>query len=410
MGLIAAGLGAASGVLRDQYKEYFYCDALDADILAARGKKRGKRGFNNGSDNIITSGSVVAVNDGQCMIIVDQGKIVDLCSEPGEYRYDASTSPSVFAGGLAKGVADSFEEWKRRVSFGGDTGKDQRVYYINTKEIVGNKYGTPNPVPFRVVDANIGLDVDIAIACHGEYSYRIEDPILFYRNVCGNVDDVYARSEIDSQLKTELLTALQPAFAKISEMGIRYSAVPAHTAELALALNQVLSDKWEKTYGIRIASFGISSMKASEEDEKMIKDLQRAAVLRNPTMAAATLTSAQAQAMQDAARNTAAGRAATEYCAAGVLDLPFLRAGGKHRKVLRGLRQSPSPAEDDRPLDLPFLRAAGKHREFLHGMRCQKAVRQRQRRYGHVRAGNQLHLSELRRLDALRRRPGKAKV
>ncbi len=307
MGLIAAGLGAASGVLRDQYKEYFYCDALDADILAARGKKRGKRGFNNGSDNIITSGSVVAVNDGQCMIIVDQGKIVDLCSEPGEYRYDASTSPSVFAGGLAKGVADSFEEWKRRVSFGGDTGKDQRVYYINTKEIVGNKYGTPNPVPFRVVDANIGLDVDIAIACHGEYSYRIEDPILFYRNVCGNVDDVYARSEIDSQLKTELLTALQPAFAKISEMGIRYSAVPAHTAELALALNQVLSDKWEKTYGIRIASFGISSMKASEEDEKMIKDLQRAAVLRNPTMAAATLTSAQAQAMQDAARNTAAG-------------------------------------------------------------------------------------------------------
>lgn len=307
MGLIAAGLGAASGVLRDQYKEYFYCDALDADILAAKGQKRGKRGFNNGSDNIITSGSVIAVNDGQCMIIVDQGKIVDLCSEPGEYRYDASTSPSVFAGGLARGVADSFEEWKKRVSFGGDTGKDQRIYYINTKEIVGNKYGTANPVPFRVVDQNIGLDVDIAIACHGEYAYRIEDPILFYKNVCGNIEDEYRRSQIDSQLKTELLTALQPAFAKISEMGIRYSAVPAHTAELAAALNQVLSDKWEKTYGISITSFGVSSMKASEEDEKMIKELQRAAVLRNPTMAAATLTSAQAQAMQDAAKNTAAG-------------------------------------------------------------------------------------------------------
>lgn len=307
MGLIAAGLGAASGVLRDQYKEYFYCDALDADILAAKGQKRGRRGFNNGSDNIITSGSVIAVNDGQCMIIVDQGKIVDLCAEPGEYRYDASTSPSVFAGGLSKGVADSFEEWKRRVSFGGDTAKDQRIYYFNTKEILGNKYGTANPVPFRVVDQNIGLDVDISIACHGEYAYRIEDPILFYKNVCGNIEDEYRRSQIDSQLKAELLTALQPAFARISEMGIRYSAVPAHTTELAAALNQVLSDKWEKTYGISITSFGVSSMKASEEDEKMIKDLQRAAVLRNPTMAAATLTSAQAQAMQDAAKNTATG-------------------------------------------------------------------------------------------------------
>lgn len=303
MGLVAAALGAAGSVLRDQYKEYFYCEALDSDTLVAKGRKRQRHSFNNGADNIITDGSVIAVADGQCMMIVDQGKIVDLCAEPGEYRYDASSEPSVFSGGLAQGVKDSFEQWKKRVTFGGDTGTDQRVYYFNTKDILGNKYGTASPVPFRVVDQNIGLDVDISVACHGEYAYRIQDPILFYKNVCGNVSDDYKRSRIDSQLKSELLTALQPAFAEISAMGIRYSAVPAHADDLAKALNKVLSDSWGKTYGIVITSFGVSALKASEEDEKMIRDLQRAAVLRNPNMAAATLASAQAQAMQDAAKN-----------------------------------------------------------------------------------------------------------
>lgn len=122
--------------------------------------------------------------------------------------------------------------------------KDQRVYFFNTKEIVGNKYGTANPVPFRVVDRNIGLDVDIAIKCFGEYSYKLTDPMLFYKNVCGNISADYTRDRIDSQLKSEVLTALQPAFAKISALGIRYSAVPGHTAELAEALNEALSQKW----------------------------------------------------------------------------------------------------------------------------------------------------------------------
>ena len=185
--------------------------------------------------------------------------------------------------------------------------KDQRVYYINTKEIVGNKYGTANPVPFRVVDRNIGLDIDIAIRCHGEYSYRVVDPICFYVNVCGNVEGAYSRENLDSQLKSELMTALQPAFARISDMGIRYSSLPGHTQEIAAALNQVLSEKWVKLRGIALASFGVSSVKASEEDEDMIKQLQKAAVLRDPNMAAATITGAQADAMKTAAGNKAAG-------------------------------------------------------------------------------------------------------
>ena len=305
MGLIRAMGGAVGGTLADQWKEYFYCEAMDADVLVCKGQKRvsGRSSNTKGSDNIITNGSVVAVNEGQCMIIVEQGKVVELCSEPGEFVYDTSTEPSIFEGKLSKSIKEVFATIGKRFTFGGDTAKDQRIYYFNTKEIIGNKYGTPNPVPFRVVDNNIGLDVDISIRCNGEYSYKIVNPILFYTNVCGNVEEEYERSEIDSMLKTELLTALQPAFAKISDMGIRYSALPGHTMEIADALNAVLSKNWGELRGIEIASFGINSVTASKEDEEMIKQLQKTAVLQNPNMAAATLVGAQGEAMKAAASN-----------------------------------------------------------------------------------------------------------
>ena len=311
MGLIKAIAGAAGGVLADQWKEYFYCEALEAEVLMTKGLKRvsGRSSNTKGSDNIISNGSVIAVADGQCMIIVEQGKVVDLCAEPGEYVYDFSTEPSIFCGSLSQGIKDVFKNIGKRFTFGGEPPKDQRVYYFNTKELVGNKYGTAAPVPFRVVDARIGLDVDIAVRCFGEYSYRITNPILFYTNIAGNVGDYYTRENLDSQMKAELLTALQPAFAKISEMGIRYSAVPGHAQELGNILNEELSAKWRDLRGIEIVSFGVSSLKASEEDEKMIKELQRNAALRDPTMAAAHLTGATAAAMQSAAANEGAGTA-----------------------------------------------------------------------------------------------------
>ena len=304
MGLIKAAFGAASGVLADQWKDYFYCEALPENVLAVKGKKK-----TSGGDNIISNGSVIAVADGQCMIIVEQGKIVDVCAEPGEYTYDMSTEPSIFSGDLGTSIHDVFANIGKRFTFGGEAPNDQRIYYFNTKELMGNKYGTQSPVPFRVVDNNIGLDMDVSIRCFGEYSYRITNPILFYTNVCGNVEQSYTRDKIDSQLKSELLTALQPAFARISEMGIRYSALPGHTMEIANALNDILSAKWANLRGVEIVSFGVSSVKASDEDEAMIKELQRNATFRDPTMAAAHMVGAQASAIQSAAANQTAGPA-----------------------------------------------------------------------------------------------------
>ena len=304
MGLIKAALGSVGSVLADQWKEYFYCDSMAANVLVTKGKKRTSSRNSNtkGSDNIISNGSVVAVNEGQCMMIVEQGKIVEFAAEAGEYTWNSSSEPTIFQGGL-EGLEGSWETLKRRFAFGGDTAKDQRVYFFNLKELVGNKYGTPAPIPFRVVDNNIGLDMDVSIRCNGEYSYKIADPMLFYKNVCGNVSQDYTRDQLDSQLKSEFLTALQPAFARISALGIRYSALPGHTMELAQAMNEVLSGKWGATRGLAIVAVGVNSVTASAEDEATIKELQKSAVFRNTNMAAAHMVQAQAEAMKTAAGN-----------------------------------------------------------------------------------------------------------
>ncbi len=306
MGLIQAALGAIGGTLADQWKEFFYCDAISADTLVVKGQKRitGRSSNTKGNDNIISNGSGIAVADGQCMIIVEQGKIVEVCAEPGEYTYDKSSEPSIFSGSLGESIKETFKTLWRRFQYGGDTGKDQRVYYFNIKELVDNKFGTPNPIPFRIVDRNIGLDIDVSVRCSGVYSYKISDPLLFYTNVCGNVERDYTRDQIESQLKTEFVTALQPAFAKISDLGVRPSALPGHATELADAMNEALTQKWSDLRGLSVVSVALNPITLTEEDQELIKQAQRAGMLRDPSMAAATMVGAQAEAMQAAASNS----------------------------------------------------------------------------------------------------------
>lgn len=355
MGLIKAGKGAIGGVLADQWKEFFYCDSLDKDILVIKGQKRitGRSSNTSGNDNIISNGSGIAVADGQCMLIVEQGKVVELCAEPGEFTYDSSTEPSIFSGNLSDSIKETFKQVGKRFTYGGDPGKDQRVYYLNTKELVDNKFGTQNPVPFRVVDRNIGLDVDISIRCNGVYSYKIVDPLLFYTNVSGNVEYAYDREEIDQQLKSEFLNALQPAFARISEMGIRYSALPGHTMELSDAMNTVLTTKWTELRGLAIVSVAINSITAPKEDEDMIKQLQRTAVMRDASMAGATLVDAQSEAMRSAASNEAG--AMTGFLGmgmaqnAGGMNAQGLFEMGQQRAQQQNQQQAPEQNTQEKP-------------------------------------------------------------
>lgn len=307
MGLIKAGAGAIGGVLADQWKEFFYCEAMDMDVLVTKGRKRvsGRSSNTKGNDNIISNGSGIAVADGQCMIIVEQGKIVEVCAEPGEFTYDTSTEPSIFSGSLGESIAATFRTIGKRFTYGGDTGKDQRIYYFNTKELMDNKFGTPNPVPFRVVDSRIGLDADVSVRCSGVYSYRIADPLVFYSKVCGNVTESYTRDELDTQLKTEFISALQPAFARLSDLELRPNQIVAHNTDLEKAMNEALSVKWGELRGLKVVSIALGSVTLPPEDAEMIKELQRTAVLQNPGMAGATLVGAQADAMKTAAGNSA---------------------------------------------------------------------------------------------------------
>ena len=352
MGLIKAGLGALGGTLADQWKEFFYCEALDKDVLVTKGQKQvGSRSSNTkASDNIISNGSVIAVADGQCMIIVEQGKVVEVCAEPGEFVYDTSTEPSIFAGSLGESIKQSFKTLGRRFTFGGDTGKDQRVYYFNLKELIDNKFGTPNPIPFRVVDSKINLDIDVSVRCSGVYSYKIADPILFYTNVCGNVEREYNRSELDTQLKTEFISALAPAFARLSDLEIRPNQIASHNAEIEDAMNEALSQKWGELRGLKVVSVAMNPVTLTEEDAASIKQAQKAAINRDPNMAAAQIVGAQTDAMRDAAKNQ--GGAMNGFVGMGMA----MNAGGMNAANLFAMGQQQAaqqPAPQAQPAAKP---------------------------------------------------------
>ncbi len=338
MGLIKAIQGAAGGVLADQWKEFFYCDSLPREILMKKGQKRTSARSSNtkGEDNIISNGSGIAVADGQCMIIVEQGKVVEVCAEPGEFTYDSSTEPSIFAGSLGKSILDTFKAIGKRFTYGGDTGKDQRIYYFNTKEIIDNKFGTATPIPFRVVDTKIGLDLDVSLRCNGVYTFRICNPLLFYTNVCGNVADEYRLETIQGQLKIDFIDALQPSVGKLSSLEIRPYEIPNHTMELREAVNTYLDKTWGEVRGLEVVTISMNSPSIPEDDQKRLKDAQ---MYSNPTMAAAALVGAQAEAMKTAAGN--AGGAMTGFMGMGMAA----GAGGMNPQNLYAMGQQQAQAQ-----------------------------------------------------------------
>ena len=300
MGLLKAGIGAAAGVLSESWRDYIYCDAIPNDVLMVKGRKR-----TGGSDNLLSNGSIIAVNEGQCMLIVHQGAIVEVCAEAGQFVFDGEGEPSLFYGDLGEQVRATFQRIGERFTFGGDAANDLRVYFVNTREIMGNKFGTPAPVTVRVVDANIGLDMDIHCRCNGEYSYRIVDPLLFYKEVAANVRDSYRADQLTSQMRSEFLTALQPGFGRLSAMGIRFSMFPAHTMELAEAMEAELSAKWTQRRGIAVVGVGINTIAALPEEEEQIRQMQLTAVMRDPNMRAANASMQQGEVLKAAASNEA---------------------------------------------------------------------------------------------------------
>ena len=301
MGLIQAFKGSVSGELANQWKEFFVCDSMTGDTLIKRAEHKvsGRSSNTKGDADVITKGSAIIVNEGQCAILVDSGKIIDVAAEAGAYEWDENGEPSIFAGDFA----DVFKAFGRRFTFGGEKPVQQRVYFVNTKDIVGLKFGTPSPIPFRIVDNNIGFDLDTTLKCNGNYSMKVSDPTQLYVNLAGNVKDEYTVEDIQDQLRATFIAALQPALGKLSALGVRPSGIPSYTKEITEAMNEELDQEWTDKYGLAITSVQILATVIPDEDAATLKELQKSGALRNQAMAGATLVQAQAEAMKNAASN-----------------------------------------------------------------------------------------------------------
>lgn len=324
MGLIKAAINAVSGTLRDQYKEFIYCDALPMDILIRKGQTSVMKGnTNKGNSNIITEGTRIAVSGGQCLLVVENGRIVDFSAEEGEYIYETGTSPSMLTGGM-EGLKRSFSTLWNRVQAGGQQEVDQRVYFVNIKEIMGNKVGAGD-IPFRDSEFNFTMK----IKCYGEFSYKITDPLMFYANVCGNIEQDFRRTEIDSQFKAEVQQALQPALGKVALKKIPYDQLTLFTKEITTEINGEITADWVVKRGISVVSMALVSVMPDEESAKKIAQFQTNRVYTDGRMMGARLGEAQANAMEKAASNEngamigfmGMGMEAMQTCGVNVTDM-----------------------------------------------------------------------------------------
>ena len=301
MGLIQAFKGSVSGELANQWKELFVSDSMSADTLVKRAEHKvsGRSSNTKGDADVITKGSAIIVNEGQCAILVDSGKVIDVAAEAGAYEWEENGSASIFAGDFG----DIFKEFGRRFTFGGEKPVQQRVYFVNTKDIVGLKFGTPSPIPFRILDNNVGLDMDTTLKCNGNYSMRVSDPTQLYVSLAGNVKDEYTIEDIQDQLRATFIAALQPALGKLTNLGVRPSAIPSYTKEMSEAMGEELNSDWTNKYGLAITSVQILTTVIPDEDAATLKELQKTGAFRNQSMAGAALIGAQAEAMKNAASN-----------------------------------------------------------------------------------------------------------
>jgi len=303
MGLIKAALGAAGGVLADQWVDFITCDSLSDNNLMVQGKQpRQARSSNTkGSENIISNGSKINVSDGQCMIIVENGRVVDYCSEPGQYVYNTQLQPSLLGGGL-KDLKGSFAQVGKRFLAGGAPTDQQKVYYINTKEILNNKIGW-GKIPFRHYDPEFDKSIVVQVQGFGMYTFKIADPLLFYKNLAGNVTDAYTKDTLMLTMKAEIMSALNPALGKIATTKIPYDELILYPQQLGEYINEAVGPRWGTDRGIEIRTFAVESITVDEESAKKIAQLQETAIHTDAGMAGARLVTAQANAMENAAKN-----------------------------------------------------------------------------------------------------------
>ena len=334
MGLINATVESAKSVLHDQWLEYYYCDSLSENELVKKASKKVNQGSNTKSNpDIITNGSYIAVNEGQAMLVVEDGKIIDFTVVPGEFIWNTSSEPSLFDNGW-KGLKESFKIFGRRFTTGGTEARVQRIYYVNIKEILNNKFGSATPMSY-----NDPTYRSIYIRYFGTYSFKISDPLAFYANISGNVTNVYTKNELMQQCDAEFVGALDEALAKCSDEGFQFNDLPKRQREIAVFMNDALDDQWRRQRGMEVVSVALVKVTPDDTSRKRIETIDDAIMLSDARVAQGHLAGAQAEALQKAAANDAG--AFTGFLGMGMMQ----QAGGKANEMFSTMQQ-----QEDNPL------------------------------------------------------------
>ena len=316
--LVAGAIGAASGAFntttQNAWVDYFESGDMSNGIIMKRGNKIvGKNSMNKGGDdNIITSGSGIDVQENQCMILVENGAIVDFCAEPGRYRFDSSTAPSLMSGNN-KGLKALAASFGSQFLAGGQRTSTQRVYYINLGEIQGFKWGSGN-INFDhwETDWNTGKPcwhIATTLMGNGVYSIQVTDPAKFY-SVLGAAkagadgDGLVTRQDIEPQIKTEAIAAIRQGVGRLSGRRIGYQEIAAHEFDLTQEVDRILDQSWEER-GISIFKIAIGMMDADDKSKEQITRYQETkGYATDPSMLGAYMGIGNTQAMQAAAANT----------------------------------------------------------------------------------------------------------
>lgn len=271
MGLIKSVVSSAKSTFADQWLEFVTLENDNNDVLVTRGIVT-RTGKNKGDGHVISNGSRIAVPEGWAMMIIEQGKVAEFSAEPGEFTYDSGSEPSIFYGGLGQGIVNSFKQWGDRVKFGGEIPKDTRVYYVNIREIMNNKYGTSTPVPFDDIKYQ-----SIDIRFYGQFSLKVSDPIVLVKNIIGTTGkNRILISEFMPQLKAEFMSNLTTALVKLGyEKNISYNKLPMYQVELNKIMNDILDEEWNQNRGLVVVSTALESVSVDNETKKKIDEYDK---------------------------------------------------------------------------------------------------------------------------------------
>ena len=327
--LVNAAFDSIDQALADSWLEAIGChEFMPGELVAIGHRIKTKRSNNNGSPDVITDGSYIFVGPNMSVLMVENGEITQVFSEAGQNVFHSKLSKGFFtAGGIGEGVRTLSKDAGERFTFGGVKAVVQKAYYVNQREIMGNEFAS-DKIPVRIHIPDINYDVDCNCQLQGMYSFRVGDPVAFYKNFVGNAGGSFFVNNIASLINSFILTGVQPAIARLFAAGTRPSGMVEYVELLAKAICEETTKALGPERGIEIASCAISSFVLEGADMHYLTQFERNAALKDPTMAAAHLTSATADAVQRIAYQASTEGAPTGYALIGAQLLKQREAMG----------------------------------------------------------------------------------